>query len=148
MEQEPGVEPQRIAGLGWVAGRPLLRRNGFVLGDAFANSSLLDGQFDEFFLTPLHTSRKHQAAAIRLLRSFDQQFVRDLAAIHRRIVVPVQMVWGDQDPFFPVEWAREMVGTFDDARLDVIAGAGLFSHEERPAEVAKALLPVLRQANG
>lgn len=140
--------PGMGAGLGWVAGRPLLRRNGFVLGDAFANSSLLDGEFDEFFLTPLHTSRKHQAAAIRLLRSFDQQFVRDLAAIHRRIVVPVQMVWGDQDPFFPVEWAREMVGTFDDARLDVIAGAGLFSHEERPAEVAKALLPVLRQANG
>ena len=131
------------AGLGWIAGRPRLRRNGFVLGDAFADPSLLDGEFDEFFLKPLHTSRRHQAAAIRLLRTFDQQYVRNLEAIHRRIEVPVQLVWGDQDPFFPVGWAREMVGTFPDARLHVIEGAGLFSHEERPAEVAKALLPVL-----
>jgi pimeloyl-ACP methyl ester carboxylesterase len=36
-----------------------------------------------------------------------------------------------------------MVGDFRDARLEVIAGAGLFAHEERPAEVAQALLPVL-----
>ena len=42
------------AGLGWIAGRPRLRRNRFVLGGAFADSSLLDGEFDEFFLQPLH----------------------------------------------------------------------------------------------
>lgn len=131
------------AGSSRVAGRPRLRRNGFVLGDAFADSSLLDGEFDEFFLQPLNTSHKHRAAAIRLLRSFEKQHVVDLAAIHRCIDVPVQMVWGDQDPFFPLKWAKEMVGTFADAHLDVIPGAGLFSHEERPAEVAAALLPVL-----
>ena len=36
-----------------------------------------------------------------------------------------------------------MVDTFPDARLEVVKGAGLFSHEERPADVAQALLPVL-----
>jgi pimeloyl-ACP methyl ester carboxylesterase len=36
-----------------------------------------------------------------------------------------------------------MVGTFADAHLTEIPGAGLFSHEERPAEVAAALLPTL-----
>src|SRR5262245_55378893 len=73
------------AGLGWVAGRRLLRRNGFVLGDAFADSSLLDGEFDEFFLQPLHASRGRRAAAMKVLRSFDLQHVRDLEAVHRRI---------------------------------------------------------------
>ena len=131
------------AGLGWVAGRPRLRRNRFVLGDAFADSALLDGEFDEFFLEPLHDLLERQRAAIRLLRSFDVQHVRDLAAVHQRITVPVQLVWGNQDPFFPLPWAEEMVGTFPDARLEVIKGAGLFCHEERPAEVAQALLPVL-----
>ncbi|MBK9180576.1 MAG: alpha/beta hydrolase [Acidimicrobiales bacterium] len=135
------------AGLGWVAGRPRLRRNRFVLGDAFADSSLLDGEFDEFFLQPLHTSPERRDAAVRLLRSFDQQLVRDLTELHRRIDVPVQLVWGDRDPFFPVGWAKEMVGTFPDARLQVIEGAGLFAHEERPAEVARALLPVLTGAS-
>ena len=131
------------AGLGWLAGRPRLRRNGFVLGDAFADRSLLDGEFDEFFLRPLHEEPERRAAAIRVLRSFDEQHVRDLAGLHRRIDVPVQLVWGEQDKFFPVEWAEEMVGTFADAHLTVIPDAGLFSHEERPAEVARALLPTL-----
>ena len=129
--------------LGWLAGRPRLRRNRFVLGDAFADSSLLDGEFDEFFLRPLHDLPERRRAAVRVLRSFDQQHVRALAGLHRRIDVPVQLVWGDQDPFFPVAWAEDMVGTFPNARLEVIPGAGLFSHEERPAEVARALLPVL-----
>ena len=130
------------AGLAWVAGKPRLRRNRFVVGDAFADSDLLDGEFDEFFLQPLRQPDR-QRAAIRILRSFDERYVRDLAGLHGRITVPVQLVWGREDAFFPVEWAREMVGTFPDARLEVVDGAGLFSHEERPAEVARALLPVL-----
>ncbi len=136
----PGFGPA----LGWIVGQPRLRRNRFVLGDAFTDSSLLEGEFDEFFLQPLHTSEAHLDAAVRLLKSFDEgRHIATLAAAHHRITAPVQLVWGDQDPFFPLAWARDMVTTFPQARLAVIEGAGLFSHEERPAEVAKALLPTL-----
>ena len=138
----PGVG----AGLGWVAGRRRIRRNPFVLGAAFADSALLDGEFDEFFLGPLHERPENRDAAVRLLRSFDEQYVRELAGLHQRIQVPVQLVWGDQDPFFPIEWAEEMVQTFPDANLVVVEGAGLFAHEERPVEVARALLPVLAES--
>lgn len=134
------------AGLGWAAGKPKLRRNKFILGDAFADSSLLDGEFDEFFLAPLAQDRAKRGAAMKVLRSFDRRHVDELAEIHRRIDAPVQLVWGDQDPFFPLAWAEEMVDTFPDAELAVIAGAGLFSHEERPAEVAAALLPALTRS--
>ena len=135
----PGVG----AGLGWVAGHRRVRRNRFALGSAFADASLLDGEFDEFFLKPLHELPERRDAAVRLLRSFDVQHVRDLVAVHGRINVPVQLVWGDQDPFFPLAWAKEMVGTFANASLAIVKGAGLFAHEERPEEVANALLPVL-----
>ncbi len=135
----PGV----AAGLGWVAAQRRIRRNPFVLGDAFADASLLDGEFDEFFLAPLHEVPARRHAAIQVLRSFDVGHVRDLAWIHARIDVPVQLVWGDQDPFFPLEWAEEMVGSFPDAQLAIVDGAGLFSHEEQPAKVAEALLPNL-----
>ncbi len=131
------------AALGWLAGQPKLRRNGFVLGDAFHDRNLLDGEFDEFFLQPLHASRDYRDGAIRLLRSFDFELVRGLEALHREIDVPVGLVWGEHDKFFPVEWVEEMVGTFPSAHLTVIKGAGLFSHEERPAEVAAALLPTI-----
>jgi haloalkane dehalogenase len=135
--------PGLSGGLGWVAGKPRIVRSRAVFGDAFADRSLLGGEFTEFFLAPLHESRLHRDAAVKLLRSFDMHHVTDLAAIHRRIDVPVQLVWGDRDPFFPVEKAKAMVAGFPDARIAVIEGAGLFSHEERPAEVAQALLPIL-----
>jgi pimeloyl-ACP methyl ester carboxylesterase len=128
-----------------------LRRSRFVLGDAFADPSLLDGEFDEFFLQQLHRSRTHRDAAVRLLRSFDYQHIGDLSELHKRIGVPVRLVWGEHDRFFPVKWAEQMVRTFPNAHLEVINGAGLFAHEERPAEVAQALLPVLTaspEANG
>ena len=67
-------------------------------------------------------------------------------ALHRRIDVPVQLVWGEQDRFFPVSGRARWSPTSPTPASHVIAGAGLFSHEERPAEVAQALLPVLTAA--
>lgn len=140
-----GVLPTQLgaSALGRVSGMRRLRRNGFVFGDAFADRSLLEGEFDELFLRPLHRDPAKQRAAIALLRSFSERYVTDLGQIHQRIDVPVQLVWGVEDKFFPLAWAREMVSTFPDAQLAEIDGAGLFSHEERPAEVAAALLPTL-----
>jgi len=131
------------AALGWVSGRRRLRSSRLVFGDVFADSSLLNGEFDEFFLKPLHEVPARRDAATRVLRSFDNRMIDELAALHHQIDVPVQLVWGDQDPYFPLAWAEEMVGTFPDARLAVVKGAGLFAHEERPAVVAQALLPTL-----
>lgn len=141
------IAGRRLPGFGtalsWLAAQPRLRRNRLVLGDAFADPALLDGEFDEFFLRPLRQSRTHRLATMKLLRSFDFSLVESLEAIHAQINVPVQLVWGELDRFFPVEWARSMVADFSNASLAVIPQAGLFSHEERPAEVAGALLPVL-----
>jgi pimeloyl-ACP methyl ester carboxylesterase len=141
------LAPRRLPGfqaaLGWAVGRPRLRRLPLLLGDAFADRDLLDGEFDEFFLRPLHEDSERLAAAGRTLRSFDRRHVDELGEVHRRIDVPVRLVWGEHDAFFPLAWAREMVDTFPHAELHVVEGAGLFAHEERPAEVAEALLPVL-----
>lgn len=131
-------------GLRWVAGQPWIRRHPLVLGGSFVDRSLLDGEFNEFFLQPLHDDPARLHAAVKVLKSFDLGHVRQHGAIHRRIDVPVQLVWGERDPFFPVKWAREMVATFPRARLQIVPGAALFAHEERPAEVAAALLPTLR----
>lgn len=129
--------------IGWAARRPRISRNKFVFGDAFADRSLLGGEFDEFFLAPLRDRADIQDAATKLLKSFGYDHIEALAGIHSRIDVPVQLVWGDRDPFFPIASARADAASFSNAELAEIPGAGLFSHEERPAEVAAALLPTL-----
>lgn len=141
------VAGRRVPGFGTafarLVGSARLRRHPLVLGGAFVDRALLDGEFEEFFLRPLVADADHRAAAVTVLRSYHPRLVAGLAELHRRIDVPVQLVWGEGDGFFPVGRARRMVGEFPDARLDVVGGAALFSHEERPAEVAAALLPVL-----
>ena len=139
----PRVLPGFGALLGWAVGQRGLRRNPLLLGDAFVDRSLLDGDFDALFLQPLHRDPARLAAALKILHSFDARLLQALPAIHARIQVPVQLVWGARDPFFPLAWAREMVDTFPGAHLHVIEDASLFSHEERPEEVARVLLPVL-----
>jgi pimeloyl-ACP methyl ester carboxylesterase len=129
--------------LGRAVGAPRLRRHELLLGGAFADTALLAGEFDEFFLQPLHRDPARRAAAVALVRSFDTALVDELSALHARTRVPVQLVWGALDPFFPVQRAREMVSGFPDAQLTVVDDASLFVHEERPAQVAEALLPVL-----
>jgi pimeloyl-ACP methyl ester carboxylesterase len=135
--------PGLAAGLGWVSGSPRLRRTKLVFGDAFVDRSLLEGEFDEFFFQPLHEIPARRNAAAALLKSFDMNHLAELPEIHRRLDVPVQLVWGDQDPFFPLATARTMVREFPNAQLEVLENIGLFSHEEAPAAVAEALLPTL-----
>lgn len=135
--------PGLAAALSWAARHPKVVRHPLVFGGAFVDREHLGGVFDDFFLRPLREDADRSRAAIAVLRSFDTGLVRALPEVHRRLDVPVQLVWGDRDAFFPVAWAREMVGTFPDAALSVLSGVGLFSHEERPSEVAQALLPVL-----
>ena len=130
--------------LAWTCGQPRVRRNKLLFGDAFYDASLLDGEFDEFFLQPLNSDRSLLAAGIAILKSFDiAKHVEPLGELHRTIEAPTRLVWGAEDRFFPVEWAREMASEFPNGSIDVVADAGLFSHEEKPEEVAAALLPVL-----
>ena len=80
-----------------------------VFGDAVVDRSHLDGDFEEFFFRPLHESRKHRVAAGRLLKSFNYGLIDELESLHRRIDVPVALVWGEHDRFFPVEIGRAHV---------------------------------------
>lgn len=131
--------------LGFLVTRPRLRRNKFVLGDAFADRSLLDGEFDELFLRPLHDDPDRQWGAGEFGRNFDLDLFGELTACHRRITVPVQLVWGADDPFFPVERARRMLPEFGGpADLEVIDHAKLFVHEEFPERTATAILRTIR----
>ena len=139
MSRLPGFEHM----LAWAGMRRGLRSNKFLLGDCFCDRSLLGGTFEEFVLAPLKNDPERRWAAGQLIRAWDSRLVDELASVHAKIDVPVQLVWGEDDPFFPIAWAREMVGTFADARLHVVQGAKLFSHEEKPQEVAGALVPVL-----
>jgi pimeloyl-ACP methyl ester carboxylesterase len=59
--------------------------------------------------------------------------------------MPVRLIWGTDDPLFPIAKARRMTPSFaGGADFRQIAGAKLYSHEDHPDEYVAAARPFLR----
>lgn len=78
---------------------------------------------------------------MRYLRGIDWAQLDELANGHREITGSSLLIWGERDPFFPPERAREMVDQFRDCRgFVVVPATRLLPHEEQPAVVADHIL--------
>jgi pimeloyl-ACP methyl ester carboxylesterase len=56
-----------------------------------------------------------------------------------RIDIPVTVIWGDRDPFFPVAVGERTASRFRAARWILLRGCGHFLPHEKPGEVAAAI---------
>jgi haloalkane dehalogenase len=111
----------------------------------FEDPAYVEGEFHELFIAPLLRSRSVSDGQMQLLKTVQPAHLAVLADVHARIRVPVQLIWGTRDPFFPIEKARAMLSQFGGpARLDEIPGAKLFAHEDRPEDFAALAGPFLR----
>ena len=122
----------------------LVRSRDFVrspagFGGCFVDLRRLDGDFRAEFIDPI-AHRAHRREGIRrYLLGTTWGPVDDLARRHAELEIPVRLVWGVQDPTFPIARAREMLGQFRNADLVEIDGARLLPHEERPVDVVRAV---------
>jgi pimeloyl-ACP methyl ester carboxylesterase len=115
------------------------RRSSLGFGGCFADLALLDGEFHDAFVRPLLDDRARLVGQLRYLRGIDWALVDSLATRHRDIAARTLLIWGADDPVFPIARARAMIGQL--ARCDglvEIAGAKLLVHEERPEAVVEA----------
>lgn len=121
----------------------LFLRSGMGFGGCFVDLDLLEGDFHEHVIQPLLQSVPRMEGMARYLCGLKWGPVDALAEGHSRITMPVQLIWGADDPTFPIAYARRMVQQLPDARLVEIPGARLLVHEEKPADVARAALDFL-----
>lgn len=123
-----------------------LRRSPLALGACFTDPRFGDGEFKDLFVTPLVRSKRRLAGQMRLVYGLDWSVVDALEAVHRRITAPVLLIWGEHDPFFPLEKAKRMTPQFPaGAELVVIEGAKLFAHEDHPETFASHARPFLER---
>lgn len=121
----PGHRPQLIplyTALARIPGstellRPLTRWRPFLVsratfGDVFADRKLLDDDFFRCVVEPLVMNRRRREGVRRYLLGFDWNVVDNFRITHRELSAPVHMIWGADDPFFPVDLAREMAEQF------------------------------------
>lgn len=120
---------------------PRFLRSKYGFRGCFVDLSLVEGDFRRHLIEPLIGSAQRMAGQILYARGIKWEQLDALAEGHGRIKAPVLLLWGERDPFFPVEEARRMVPQFADCRgLVSIPGCKLLPHEEKPELVAKYIL--------
>ena len=123
------------------------RRSRFGFGGCFHNKDLIEGEFHAQFTAPLLASKAAFAGQMRLLDTFDFKVMANLRTVHSQISCPVRLVWGADDPWFPLSRARHMLDQFGGpADLVVLENAKLFCHEEYPDAFARATRETLGRA--
>jgi pimeloyl-ACP methyl ester carboxylesterase len=101
---------------------------------------------DDYFanLRELYAADGYQDAYLSTVRSlitpkalFGADY--DLSKRLHEIKLPVQLIWGADDPLFPVAHAARAHSLIKDSRLAVIEGAGHTPQAERPEEFNRVL---------
>jgi haloalkane dehalogenase len=118
------------------------KRSSLAFGGCFSDPSRLDRDFDDCYVKPVLESGRRMEGVIRYLGGIDWEMVDGFARTHGEIRCPVLLVWGADDPTFPIGRAKEILGQLrSSAGLREIAGAKLLVHEERASEVAREVIP-------
>ena len=126
----------------------LLRSRAFLrsrmgFGGCFTDLNLIEGDFHQQVVAPLVQSSLRRDGMRRYLLGAQWAPVDALAHDHARLTMPVRLIWGTDDPTFPIALARRMVQQFPRADLVEIGGARLLVHEEKPTDVARAVTEFL-----
>jgi haloalkane dehalogenase len=135
--------PGTLTSFGLLLRSRLYLRSGMGFGGCFNDLSLIDGEFHEHFVAPLLRDRRRMEGLRHNLIELKWDVVDGFAQNHARLTMPVHLIWGIDDPTFPLPLAREMLRQFPTASLTQIPGAKLLPHEEKPEEVSRAVLKFL-----
>lgn len=103
--------------------------------DAFINT--MTKEYDQ------GTSR----AMLKLYRGMEpgEFSVRELKEAFAQIKIPMLIIWGEKDPYLPIELADHQKEIFPDATLLKIPDAGHWPFIDAPEQVNKVLIPFLQQ---
>jgi pimeloyl-ACP methyl ester carboxylesterase len=131
--------PGSVAALRIAMKSGLIRKSALGFGGCFSDSRYVDGEFYDLFVRPVLDSQAALETQFRLIETIDWALLDRLGDVHRQIKAPVLLIWGTDDPFFPLAKARKMLDQFGGiATLHEIPGAKLFAHEDHAREFGDA----------
>ncbi len=117
------------------------RRSSAGFGGCFTDLSRIDGEFYDLFVAPLIASKIRTSGQIHYLKGIDWNLVDAFKTEHAKITVPTLLIWGEDDPVFPVREASRMVEQLPNCKgFETVPKAKLFVHEENPEAVARIAL--------
>jgi pimeloyl-ACP methyl ester carboxylesterase len=84
-----------------------------------------------------------KGAFYRQIAHGDEAHTDEFRGRLERLDCPTLIVWGEADPWIPVERGRELARLIPSAELHVVPEAGHLVQEDAPGDVLRALLPLV-----
>lgn len=139
----------RIPGAAAAFGKSLrfraFQRSALGFGGCFADPDYLLTDFGDLFVKPLWSDARVRQGQFRLLDGFDWAMLDQLAELHTRIPAPALLVWGPDDPFFPLDKVPDMLPQFaGGATFHELSQGKLFGHEDQADEFSAVAVPFMR----
>ena len=115
-------------------------RSAQALGPAYERPNAVTDETIDAYLKP-HLSTKQRLHDLeRFVGSFDNSHTVSIEDKLRSLTAPALIVWGDDDVYFDVKWAKWLAGSLSGARYPVVLkGARIFFPEERADQFNQAL---------
>ena len=85
-----------------------------------------------------------QAAFYRQIAQADQRYTDEIEPLYPTLDLPVQVVWGTEDTWIPVDRAHRLAAQIPGARLDLVPDAGHLIQLDAPAHLTAVLARWLR----
>ncbi len=114
-----------------------------VLMQAYPSGRNIDQELISLLQEP--SKREGASEAFRgFINIFDDYLATELL---QDLKTPVYMIWGEKDPWEPVNEAKNWLSHFQCVRsLEIIKGTGHCPHDEEPEKVNQILLGIIQQA--
>jgi pimeloyl-ACP methyl ester carboxylesterase len=114
---------------------------------AVFNKTLMQGPLLEAYLAPISGVIGQPAFYQHQVAHYDSRYTRDFAERLPGMDLPVQILWGADDEWQPVEYARRLLGDIPGATLHVLENAGHFLMEDAPERVSEYLQGFIYQTD-
>lgn len=106
-----------------------------AMGPAFEHPENVSDDVIETYLRPFVRSEQRTRDLERFLAAFDSKHTIAVESKLRTLQTPTLIVWGTDDVYFDVKWARWLADTIPGTQRYVeLKGARIFFPEERAAE--------------
>lgn len=129
--------------LRWASPRTIRRVAGRFTGTSIDLEKMMDDTYLDNLREMYQTDDFHNAYLSTVRSLIHPRALlggdHDVSARLGELSMPVQLIWGADDPLFPVEHATRAHAMIRDCRLTVIEGAGHTPQAERPEEFNRVL---------
>jgi pimeloyl-ACP methyl ester carboxylesterase len=94
---------------------------------------------EDRYYTPVINSAGIQRDLNKAIRGISKRYTLDAARLFPNFHQPVLLVWGENDPFFPMKLGERLKDAFPNARLERVSKCRTFVAEDQPELLAQSI---------